>query len=380
VGCEVGTVGVKPELLGLVRRGVVIPAHPLALTAERRLDERRQAALTRYYCAAGVGGIAVGVHTTQFEIREPRYRLLEPVLALASQTADAALREQPRPFIKVAGLCGDTRQALREAELALTLGYHAGLLSLAAFPDAPDAELLAHCRRIAEAIPLFGFYLQPAVGGRVLSYAFWRQFAEIPNVIAIKIAPFNRYQTLDVVRAVSDAGRGGDAGRGDDIVLYTGNDDNIIPDLLTEFDVGEGTPPVRIVGGLLGQWAVWTHTAVRMLREIQAQRAAGTLDAAAWLRIGAQLTDANAAIFDAAHGFRGCIPGIHEVLRRQGLLAGTWCLDPALELSPGQAAEIERVYRRYPHLNDDGFVASVFGDIEGEYETDDATYNPSPHC
>lgn len=351
--------GVKSELLGLVRRGVVIPAHPLALTAERKLDERRQAALTRYYCAAGVGGIAVGVHTTQFEIREPRYGLLEPVLALASETADAALREQTRPFIKVAGLCGGTRHALHEAELALTLGYHAGLLSLAAFPDAPDADLLAHCRRVAEAIPLFGFYLQPAVGGRVLSYAFWRQFAEIPNVIAIKIAPFNHYQTLDVVRAVSDAGRGGDAGCGDDIALYTGNDDNIIPDLLTEFDVGEGTPPVRIVGGLLGQWAVWTHTAVRMLCEIQAQRAAGTLDAAAWLRIGAQLTDANAAIFDAAHGFRGCIPGIHEVLRRQGLLAGTWCLDPALELSPGQAAEIERVYRRYPHLTDDRFVASI---------------------
>lgn len=340
----------ESELLAHVRRGTVVPAHPLALTAERKLDERRQAALTRYYCAAGVGGIAVGVHTTQFEIREPRHGLLEPVLALASETADAALREQPRPFIKVAGLCGDTRQALHETNLALSLGYHAGLLSLAAFPDAPDAELLAHCRRVAEAIPLFGFYLQPAVGGRVLSYAFWRQFAEIPNVIAIKIAPFNRYQTLDVVRAVSDAGRA------TDIALYTGNDDNVIPDLLTEFDVGEGTPPVRIVGGLLGQWAVWTHTAVRMLRDIQAQRAAGTLDTAAWLRIGAQLTDANAAIFDAAHGFRGCIPGIHEVLRRQGVLQGTWCLDPALDLSPGQAAEIERVYRRYPHFNDDAFV------------------------
>ncbi len=346
----------NPELWAHVQRGMVIPAHPLALTAERRLDERRQAALTRYYCAAGAGGIAVGVHTTQFEIRESRHGLLKPVLALASETVDVALEGQPRLFIKVAGLCGDTRQALPEAELALSLGYHAGLLSLAAFPNAPDAELLAHCRRVAEAIPLFGFYLQPAVGGRVLSYAFWRQFAEIPNVIAIKIAPFNRYQTLDVVRAVSDAGRGAD------IALYTGNDDNIIPDLLTEFDVGAGKP-ARIVGGLLGQWAVWTHRAVRMLRDIQAQRAAGTLDITAWLRVGAQLTDANAAIFDAAHGFRGCIPGIHEVLRRQGVLQGTWCLDPALELSPGQAAEIERVYRRYPHLNDDAFVASIAIDI-----------------
>jgi dihydrodipicolinate synthase/N-acetylneuraminate lyase len=339
-----------PELLAHVRRGTVIPAHPLALTAERKLDERRQAALTRYYCAAGVGGIAVAVHTTQFEIREPRHGLLKPVLALASETADAALRDRPRPFLKVVGLCGDTRQALHEAELALSLGYHAGLLSLAAFQSAPDAELLAHCRRVAEAISVFGFYLQPAVGGRVLSYAFWRQFAEIPNVVAIKIAPFNRYQTLDVVRAVSDAGRGAD------IALYTGNDDNIVPDLLTEFDVGAGSP-VRIVGGLLGQWAVWTHTAVMMLRNIQAQCAAGTLDVAAWLRYGAQLTDANAAIFDAAHSFHGCIPGIHEVLHRQGLLQGTWCLDPALDLSPGQQAEIARVYQRYPHLNDDVFVA-----------------------
>ena len=345
-------VKLTPKLLEHMRRGTVIPAHPLALTAERKLDERHQAALTRYYCAAGAGGIAVGVHTTQFEIREPRYGLLEPVLALASETADAALQGDPRPFIKIAGLCGDTRQTLREAELALSLGYHIGLLSLATFQDASDAELLAHCRRVAEVMPIFGFYLQPAVGGRVLSYAFWRQFAEIPNVVAIKIAPFNRYQTLDVVRAVSDAGRASD------IALYTGNDDNIIADLLTEFDVGTGEP-LRIVGGLLGQWAVWTHTAVAMLRDIQSQRAAGTLDAAAWLRVGAQLTDANAAIFDAAHSFRGCIPGIHEVLRRQGLLRGTWCLDPALELSPGQLAEIERVYQRYPHLNDDAFVARI---------------------
>ena len=338
-----------PELLEHIKRGTVIPAHPLALTAERKLDERHQAALMRYYCAAGAGGIAVGVHTTQFEIREPCYGLLGPVLALASETADAALQENPRPFIKVAGLCGDTRQALREAELALSLGYHAGLLSLAAFKDTADADLLVHCRRIAEAIPIFGFYLQPAVGGRVLSYAFWRQFAEILNVLAIKIAPFNRYQTLDVVRAVSDAGRASD------IALYTGNDDNIIADLLTEFDVGLGKP-VRIVGGLLGQWAVWTNTAVRMLDDIQSQRATGALDAAAWLRVGAQLTDANAAIFDAANNFRGCIPGIHEVLRHQGLMRGTWGLDPALDLSLGQQDEIERVYRSYPHLNDDTFV------------------------
>ncbi|MBN1876070.1 MAG: dihydrodipicolinate synthase family protein, partial [Anaerolineae bacterium] len=244
--------GLSPTLLAHLRRGTVIPAHPLALTAERKLDERHQAALTRYYCAAGAGGIAVGVHTTQFEIRDPRYGLLKPVLTLASEVADAALQITPRPFLKIAGLCGDTRQALQEADLARSLGYHAGLLSLSAFNEARETDLLAHCHRVAEAIPVIGFYLQPAVGGRVLSYAFWRAFVEIPNVIAIKIAPFNRYQTLDVVRAVAHGGRGSE------VALYTGNDDNIVPDLLTEFAVGNGEP-IRIVGGLLGQWAVWTR-------------------------------------------------------------------------------------------------------------------------
>ncbi|HEY3413019.1 MAG TPA: dihydrodipicolinate synthase family protein [Armatimonadota bacterium] len=325
--------------------GQVIPAHPLALTAERKLDERRQCALTRYYVDAGAGGLAVGVHSTQFAIREPRYGLFEPVLQIASETIDASLAEAPRPFIKVAGVCGRTQQAVKEAVTARLLGYDAGLLSLAAFADEPADDVLAHCRTVAGEIPVLGFYLQPAVGGREYPYSFWRRFAEIENVIAIKIAPFNRYQTLDVVRAVAEAGR-------DDIALYTGNDDNIIADLLTRFPFGGRT----IAGGLLGQWAVWTHRAVGIHAEVKAARAGNSLDAE-WLTTAAAYTDANAAIFDAAHAFQGCIPGIHEVLRRQGLMAGTWCLDPDECLSPGQADEISRVCAAYPYLTDDNFVA-----------------------
>lgn len=340
----------RPELASLLRQGTVIPAHPLALTPERKLDERRQVALTRYYLAAGAGGVAVGVHSTQFEIRSPRYGLLRPVLELAAQTADELIEAGPRPFIKVAGICGPTAQALQEAELARDLGYSAGLLSLVELRNAPEDILLEHCRSVADVIPLIGFYLQPAVGGRWLAYSFWRRFVDIPNVVAIKVAPFNRYQTLDVVRAVADAGRGAE------IALYTGNDDNIVADLLTEYVVGPNSKPLRIVGGLLGQWAVWTKQAVELFKQIQAQRACGALDYRTWLRYGTQLTDSNAAIFDAVNTFRGSIPGIHEVLRRQGMLEGTWCLNPREVLSPGQQAEIDRVYRSYPHLHDDAFV------------------------
>lgn len=339
------------EMTKHLHEGVVIPAHPLAVTVERQLDERHQRALTRYYCAAGVGGLAVGVHTTQFEIHDPKVGLLAPVLELASQTIDESLQTNPRPFVKVAGVIGPTEQALREAELALHYGYHAGLLSVAALKQATDDELLDHCRRVAEVIPLFGFYLQPAVGGRVLSYNFWRRFAEIPNVVAIKIAPFDRYKTLDVVRAVADAGRASE------IALYTGNDDAIVADLLTDFPVGPAQPPVRLVGGLLGHWAVWTRRVVEMLELIKAQRRAGQLDYQHWLAYGVQVTDANAAFFDPAHGFHGCITGIHAVLRRQGLLQGDWCINPNESLSPGQMAEIDRVYQAYPHLHDDEFVA-----------------------
>jgi dihydrodipicolinate synthase/N-acetylneuraminate lyase len=328
--------------------GQVIPAHPLALDEHRRLDERHQRALTRYYVASGAGGMAVGVHTTQFAIRS--HGLYRPVLELAAETATAMLEGTDRGFVRVAGIIGDTAQAIGEAEIATTLGYDAGLLSLGAWAGASDEAILAHCTRVAEVIPLFGFYLQPAVGGRVLDYPFWREFAEIPNVVAIKIAPFNRYRTIDVVRAVADAERY-------DIALYTGNDDAIIADLLTPFDctVGGRTVERRIVGGLLGQWAVWTHGAVRMLDDIKRTWDVETIELE-WLRRGAMLTDANGALFDVRHDFAGSIAGIHEVLRRQGLMRGIWCLDPREGLSPGQEEEIGRVLRSYPSLTDDGFV------------------------
>lgn len=338
-------------LAALLHAGTVIPAHPLAVTAERKLDERRQRALTRYYCAAGVGGLAVGVHTTQFAIHDPKLGLLKPVLELASTTIDQALQAQPRPLVKVAGIVGHTEQALREAELAVRHGYHAGLLSLGALQQKSETEILDHCRCVAELIPLFGFYLQPAVGGRVLSYQFWRRFVEIPNVVAIKIAPFDRYRTLDVVRAVADAGRV------PSIALYTGNDDNIVADLLTEYALYPDQPALRFVGGLLGHWAVWTRRVVEMHGAIQQQRQNGDVDYHHWLTYGVQVTDANAALFDVANSYRGSIAGIHEVLRRQGLMRGNWCIDPHETLSPGQMAEIDRVYHAYPHLRDDDFVA-----------------------
>lgn len=329
--------------------GQVIPAHPLALTARRTLDERRQRALTRYYVEAGAGGVAAGVHTTQFAIRHPRHGLFRPVLELAAETARAARAPGRPPLILVAGVVGDTRQAVAEAEIAATLGYDLALLSLGALPAASEPELIAHCRAVAEVLPLFGFYLQPAVGGRPLGHAFWRAFAEIERAWAIKIAPFDRYRTIDVVRAVAESGR-------DDLALYTGNDDNILLDLLTPFPVGRDgrAAPWHIRGGLLGQWAVWTRTAVLTLERIRAAR--GRELAASWLEESAALTDANGAIFDAAHGFAGSIPGIHEILRRQGLLSGIWCLDESETLSPGQSAEIDRVCARYPHLADDDFV------------------------
>lgn len=389
-----------PKLAQLLRQGTVLPAHPLALTADLKIDERRQRALTRYYCAAGVGGVAVGVHTTQFEIHDPNTGLLDAVLELAAETVDESLAAHPRPFIKIAGLVGPTAQATREARLALDHGYHAGLLSLAALRNASDDELVTHVAAVADIIPVVGFYLQPAVGGRILPYSFWRRMVEIENIVAIKIAPFNRYQTIDVVRAVAAAGRG------DEIALYTGNDDNIVPDLITDYtfaphpapellpetvsiasaphgeplhggstlhgesNVGSGNgrselgtaTPIRFVGGLLGQWAVWTHEVVNMLSAIHHQRAQDTLDYRHWLTYGTQLTDANAAIFDAMHSYRGCLPGIHWILQRQGLLQGTWTLNPHEQLSPGQVEEMERVYAAYPHLNDDDFVATHLDD------------------
>lgn len=339
-------------------RGHVIPAHPLALTTARTLDEKHQRALTRYYVAAGAGGVAVGVHTTQFNIRDRKHALLAPVLALAAETATASLRADPRPFARIAGVCGDTKQALAEARLAHELGYDAALVSLGALRDASEQKLLEHCRAIGEILPLFGFYLQPAVGGRVLRYEFWRGFAQIPQVIAIKIAPFNRYQTLDVIRAVADSGRS-------DIALYTGNDDQIVLDLLTAFPpLGKSERAPQIVGGLLGQWSVWTHRAVEVLEEIRAIRTVPAADRGwgGWLTRAAALTDANGALFDVRHAFAGCIAGLHEILRRQRLMAGIWCLDPNEGLSAGQLEEIDRVVRVHPELTDDDFVAANVDD------------------
>jgi dihydrodipicolinate synthase/N-acetylneuraminate lyase len=328
--------------------GLVIPACPLALNAKRRLDERRQRALFRYYLAAGAGGLAVGVHTTQFAIRRPEVGLFEPLLELA---AEECANVQSRVAL-IAGICGSTKQAVAEAGIARERGFDAGLLSLAAHQQASESELIAHCKAVAKVIPLFGFYLQPSAGGRVLSYSFWHRFAEIDSVVAIKIAPFNRYQTLDVVRAMVVAGR-------DDIALYTGNDDNIVNDLLTpfRFEFCGRRVERRIVGGLLGHWAVWTKRAVELHAECRRLVRNRAPVPPAILRLAVEVTDANSAFFDAANRYAGCIPGLHEVLRRQGLLRGAWCLNPKEILSPGQRQEIDRVYRAYPHLNDDAFVS-----------------------
>jgi dihydrodipicolinate synthase/N-acetylneuraminate lyase len=332
--------------------GHVIPAQPLALDANRKFSERHQRAITRYYVAAGIGGLAVGVHSTQFEIREPQHGLFKPVLELASRTIDEELAKSPRPFIKISGICGRTDQAVREAGLAKSLGYQAGLLSMSAFKADTDDAMIAHCRAVAEIIPVVGFYLQPSAGGRLLGYSFWRRFAEIPNVIAIKLAPFNRYQTIDVMRALAESGR-------EDIALYTGNDDSIVVDLFTPFTFEQNGKKVtrRIVGGLLGHWGVWTRSAVQLLEEIKQARGSATLDVR-WLERSIAVTDMNAALFDAANGYRGCIPGILEVLRRGGLVPTIHCLNPHEVLSPGQAEELTRVARAYPELTDEGFVAA----------------------
>jgi hypothetical protein len=336
----------------VLQRGVVIPAHPLALDAARKLDLRRQRALSRYYLAAGAGGLAVGVHTTQFAIRAPQHGLFRPVLELAAEEMDRAERGRAEPLLRIAGAIGPTPQAVAEAAAARELGYHAVLLSLAALAEAAEDELIDHCRAVSQVLPLVGFYLQPAVGGRLLGYAFWRRLAELENLVAVKIAPFNRYQTLDVVRAIAESGR-------EDVALYTGNDDNIVIDLLTPYRFHAGGRPItrRIVGGLLGHWAVWTSKAVEILQQCHAAAASDGPISPDLLRLGVEITDCNAAVFDAAHGFAGVIAGVHEVLRRQGLLESIWCLDPHETLSPGQAQQIDRVCRAYPHLIDDAFMA-----------------------
>ncbi len=333
---------IPQDVLALLRRGTVIPAHPLALDSRRKLDERRQRALSRYYLDAGSGGLAVGVHSTQFAIREAG--LYEPVLKLAMEEARSWGK---RPLVMIAGLSGRTEQAKKEAAIARGLGYSLCMLSLAPMSGASVDEMVEHCSAVAKEMPLVGFYLQEAVGGPRLPAAFWRRFAAIENVVAIKMAPFNRYRTLDVIRGLVEA-------RAEErITLYTGNDDHIVLDLAVPFAVKRGPEEVRvrIRGGLLGHWSVWARSAVQLLERIHK----GPIDAEL-LALDSKVTDCNSAFFDVATDFSGCIAGCHEVLRRQGLLEGIWCLDPKETLSPGQAQEIDRVYAAYPELNDDAFV------------------------
>jgi len=339
---------IKTEVRRLIAEGTVLPAHPLALDANRKLDTVHQRALTRYYIDACAGGLAVGVHTTQFAIRD--VGLYRPVLELAAETASEWTR---RPLALVAGLSGPTRQAIAEADAARGIGYHAGLLSLAAMKSASEDEIVAHCEAVAREIPLVGFYLQPAVGGMILSANFWRRFAAIDNVIAIKIAPFNRYRTLDVLRGVCAAGAL------DRVTLYTGNDDHILLDLTLPFDLRDNGVTVRthIRGGLLGHWSVWTQSAIRQFERCKAARNKDAVPADL-LALDARVTDCNSAFFDVANNFHGCIAGCHEVLRRQGLMEGLWCLDPNEGLSPGQLKEIGRVCNEHADLSDDDFVAA----------------------
>lgn len=340
-----------PEIKKALFKGVVIPALPLALNSSRTLDERHQRALMRYYLDAGSGGVAVAVHTTQFDIRLSEVNLFGKVLEIAKEEFDRFTEQAGKPVIRIAGVIGKTEQAVRETNLALENGYHAVLLSLASFANCSNSEILEHCESIAGIMPVIGFYLQPAVGGIKLDVDFWREFAKIENVIAIKIAPFNRYQTLDVVRGVAESGRA------DEIALYTGNDDNILVDLLTEFAIRVGDKVIkkRIVGGLLGHWAVWTRKAVQLLEDVKKEKFEHDVNKA--LTLANQITDSNAAFFDARNNFAGCIVGLHEVLRRQRLLEGVWTLNENEVLSSGQMEEINRVYAAYPHLNDDEFVA-----------------------
>ncbi|MBP3193873.1 dihydrodipicolinate synthase family protein [Natronogracilivirga saccharolytica] len=349
-----------PELEKTIKqhliRGMIIPAHPLAINPDRSLNERRQRALTRYYIASGAGGLAVGVHTTQFEIRDKDVNLLEPVLRLAAEEMDAV---NDRLLLKIAGICGETDQAVREAELAVQYGYHMGLLSMGGLQHFTEADLLERAKKVALNIPVFGFYLQPAVGGRVLSYSFWKEFIQIPGVYAIKVAPFNRYQTQDVIRAVAESERN------EDIALYTGNDDNILVDLLTtfRFNIDGRIVEKRFAGGLLGHWAIWTSKVSQLFEELR--NIPHDNIPAEYLTLAAEITDANAAVFDVANNFKGCIAGIHEVLRRQGLLEGIWCLDSCETLSPGQKEEIDRIYRNYPHMQDDDFVRKHLDEFLG---------------
>ncbi|WP_422350971.1 dihydrodipicolinate synthase family protein [Flagellimonas sp.] len=336
------------ELRQALNAGMAIPATPTALTNTLKLDEKRQRALLRYYQNAGAGGLAIGVHTSQFEIREAG--LYQPILELGKEELDYFDEKSGKTLFRIAGVLGKTHQAIQEAQLASELNYHAVLLSLSSYKDSSNEELIQHCTRISEIIPIIGFYLQPTVGGRLLDSNFWRDFSNIENVVAIKIAPFNRYHTIDVVRGVAESNRS------TEVALYTGNDDNIVADLLTEYAIPVNGKVVKkqIVGGLLGHWAVWTKKAVQLFEEI---KSSNQNDQQMLLSKGVGVTDANAAFFDSRNGFKGSIAGIHEVLIRQGLLESNYTINPKEILSPGQKKEIDRIYELYPELNDDLFVA-----------------------
>ena len=341
----------RGEAKRLLMQGAFLPAMPLVLDENRQFDEPGQRRLVRYYLESGVDGIAVGVHTTQFAIRDPKINLYERVLRVAMDEMEAYSAREGRQLVAVAGVCGEAEQAVAEAGLAARLGYDAVLLSPGGLAHLSEDELVERTRLVADVLDVVGFYLQVAVGGRVFSYDYWKRICAIRGVKAIKCAAFNRYLTVDVARAIAFAEH--------EIALYTGNDDNIVVDLLTEyaFERDGVTHTVRTVGGLLGHWSAWTHTAVEMFREIKGLTPGAPIESK-WLTLAAQVTDVNSAFFDTANRFAGCIAGMHEVLRRQGLMKGIWCLDPQEGLSPGQAAEIERVYQMYPHLNDDAFVAA----------------------
>ncbi len=345
---------IPQDILNNFRKGCVIPAHPLSLKEDMSIDEQDMRALANYYIDAGVGGIAIGVHTTQFEIRDEKIDMLEDVLRFTSQSIDDICAKKGKGILKVSGICGLTEQAVAEAKLAASLGFHASLLNMSAFKDKTNDEKIAHCEAVAAEIPVIGFFLQSAISGMSLDYDFWKRFAQIDNVLGIKMAPFNRYQTIDVVRAICDAGKE------NDITLYTGNDDNIIMDLLSpyRFKTARGVVEARVKGGLLGHWCVWTKKAVELLDEIHSIVDSGKDIPVEMLSRNIEVTDSNAVFFDAANNFHGCIPGIHEVLRRQGLMKSIRCLNPQETLSPGQLEEIDRVYKAYPHLHDDEFVQS----------------------
>ncbi|MDR1531188.1 MAG: dihydrodipicolinate synthase family protein [Clostridiales bacterium] len=344
------------QAMEILKQGTVIPATPLALNAGRQLDARRQRALMRYYLDAGAGGIATAVHTTQFEIHSPETGLLEPVLSIVSEEIERFEKARGQVIVRVAGVCGGTEQAVTEARLARKYHYDAVLLSPGGLEQLDEEALIARTKAVAAVLPVIGFYLQPSVGGRKFSYNYWEQIVEIPEVAAIKAAPFNRYMTLDVARAVALSSRW------EEIALYTGNDDNIVYDLMTEYRFGNRVK--RFAGGLLGHWSVWTKKAVEIFElckrpEVPApsEAPAPREDLTRLCVLAGEVTDANAAFFDAANGFKGCIAGLHEVLRRQGLLKGLWLLNPQETLSPGQMEEIDRVYAMYPHLNDDAFIS-----------------------